>query len=506
MKKLFCFISMIAIGFIVYHSVVLNESNENNNTNNENDDNQTEELLEYNADKTYLGINLAGVKDYSTEYPFKDIFKMTREWRTESTHQDYVNFIHDENGWITNLNGNSHAVAYLVNQYLPVGEYVMTYEGSGEIAFFGPYVETTSKQEGKIEFTITQYGIKSEIHNGVKITSLDSNYIKNIQIVEKQYLDTLDDIFNPKFIENISIFNDLRFMDWMQTNNSKVSNWDDRPKVDDCTWSIKGIPLEVMVDLCNKVRANPWFCMPHSATDEYMINFAKYVENNLDKKLVVYIENSNEAWNGLFGASAYNLTQGKLHENIPNTDADWKISTHYYAQRAVEMFNIWDENYTSNLIKVLPTQSSNYGVGTTILNYELADGSKAGEYADALAIAPYIGNSNEAGVDFTKQDELFNHLDDELTGDFINDLEGNKSRAELYGLDLICYEGGQHLVDSTSDAKTTSFIEANKSIKMGEVYTKYLDTWCELIGNKMFLFSSTGRYNESGSWGLLEYQ
>ncbi len=452
----------------------------------------------------YIGINLSNVKDYSSEYPFKDIFKMTRTWRTDSKHQDYVNFTTDENGWITDLNEEDHASAFLANQYLPIGDYIMTYEGSGEITFVGPNVTITNKEDGIVEFTINQYGTSSSTNNRVKITSIDKeDYIKNIQIIEKQYIKTLDDIFNPKFIENISIYKDLRFMDFMDTNNSEVSEWNQRPKVSDSTWSICGVPLEIMVELCNKVNANPWFCMPHSATDEYVEEFSKYVKENLNEDLIVYVENSNETWNGIFKAQSYNLEQGIKHDNISSTDDNWKIAAHYYAQRSVEMFNIWEENFGLNkLVRVLASQSSNYGVGTTILKYELEDGTIASQYADALAIAPYIGNS----IKSTSKEEIFNLLEKELIEDYIDDLNANKINAQTYGLELISYEGGQHLADSTNDDYTSAFIEANRSIEMGDIYKQYLDTYKEIVGGKMFLFSSTSTYDKYGSWGLLEYQ
>ncbi len=461
---------------------------------------------EYKADSRYLGINLSAVKDYSSEFPFKDIFKMSREWRMNNVHQDYVTYIQDENGWITDLNGNDHAIAFLANSYLNQTNYVMTYEGKGEITFSGPFVEITNKEEGRIEFTIKENDRSTTQNNYVRIDSIEEDYIRDIKIFESKFENDLDDIFNPKFIENISIFSDFRFMDWMDTNDSTLSSWEDRPKKEDYNWTINGVPLEVMVELCNKVKANPWFCMPHSADDNFVKEFALYVNNNLDSNLTVYLENSNETWNGIFKAQSYNLTQGKLHNNINNNDANWKIAAHYYAQRSVEMFNIWDTYYENNLIKVLASQSSNYGVATTILNYTLEDGTKAGSYADALAIAPYIGHSTKVGIDFTNQDEIFNHLKEEIEVDLIEDLNNNKKSAVEFSLDLICYEAGQHLADSSSDDKTDAFILANRSNRMGSIYNEYLNTYKELIGTKMFLFSSCSTPSKYGSWGLLEYQ
>ncbi len=459
----------------------------------------TEENL-YKADERYVGINLSGVSDSSTQYPFKDLFKMTRTWRTDSSKD--VEYICDENGWVKNLNGNSEAVAYLATDFLPQTNYVLTYDGSGTITIIGKYIQITNKEEGKIEFTITENDNSSTQNNRIKITSVDEDYIRNIQVIEEQFINDLEDIFNPTFISNINIFSDIRFMDWMDTNNTTVSSWSDRPKVDDTTWTIKGVPVEVMVDLCNETKSNPWFCMPEAATDEYIEEFAKYVNENLDENLTVYIENSNETWNGQFSADDYNYEQGLNHPNIGNIGDKWKVAAYYYAQRSVEMFLIWEENYENNLIKVLGSQSNNTGIGTTVTNYELANGTYAGDYADALAIAPYIGNN----IQSTDQTEIFDLLTADLETRLRNNIVANKVTADKYDLRLICYEAGQHLEQSSYDSYTEAFTIANSSDEMGVIYNEYLNIWLDEIGDKIFLFNSTGLSSKYGSWGLLQHQ
>ena len=38
----------------------------------------------------------------------------------------------------------------------------------------------------------------------------------------------------------------------------------------------------MMVELANTLHANPWFCMPHQADDEFVRNFARTVREQLD--------------------------------------------------------------------------------------------------------------------------------------------------------------------------------------------------------------------------------
>jgi hypothetical protein len=42
-----------------------------------------------------------------------------------------------------------------------------------------------------------------------------------------------------------------------------------------------------MIDLSNRIGASPWLNMPHAADDNYVVEFAKLVENNLRSDLKV---------------------------------------------------------------------------------------------------------------------------------------------------------------------------------------------------------------------------
>jgi hypothetical protein len=56
----------------------------------------------------------------------------------------------------------------------------------------------------------------------------------------------------------------------------------------------KGVPVEVMVQLANQLRADPWFNMPHQAT-----------EANGGSLLVYYQDVSKPSKYGSFGALEY---------------------------------------------------------------------------------------------------------------------------------------------------------------------------------------------------------
>jgi len=82
--------------------------------------------------------------------------------------------------------------------------------------------------------------------------------------------------------------------------------------------------------------------------------------------------------------------------------------------------------------------------------------------------------------------------------------------ADKYKVRLICYEAGQHAVGvgggENNEALTRTFIAANRSERMGRLYSRYLEAWRDTGGGDLCcIFSSVGSWSKWGSWGLLEY-
>ena len=75
--------------------------------------------------------------------------------------------------------------------------------------------------------------------------------------------------------------NNIRFMDFMATNNSLQVNWQDRPQPKDASYVSKGVPLELMIDLANRLNTKPWFCLPHQANNDTIKQFASSVKASL---------------------------------------------------------------------------------------------------------------------------------------------------------------------------------------------------------------------------------
>lgn len=482
-----------------------------------------------------IGSNLNGISDWSPQLPFIDTFNSSRNWVTQTnkiwdTKEGHLLDL-DENGWVKSLptsGTNFTKVGTLLfrsikGQY-PGGEYVVTYDGEGTIEY-GLDAKLVSSTQGRdlIQVTPSNLGI----YVGISTTDPNQtgNYIRNISVVPIEAENTYQqEIFNPDFLNHIDDFQTLRFMDWMRTNNSQQSEWRDRPQLNDNTWAKDGgAPVEIMVDLANRLDSDPWFTMPHQATDEYIRNFAQYVKDNLEPERQIYIEYSNEVWNWQFEQAKWVDQQAKA-EGLNNW-MDW------YSKRTTEMTRIWDEVFGDDkerVIGVMGAQGGNSWIGQRALSYNWTDTPLSHqEYGiDVVAIAPYFGNyigdsgNKDTLLSWTKEaDGGLNKLFDEIqNGGLLSNSPSGGALAQSYqnmssylqlakeeGLSLVAYEGGQHLVDKTATPEIVDlFAKANRDPRMGEIYKEYLQTWFNMGGGEFVNFSDVGTYSKSGYWGLTE--
>lgn len=456
-----------------------------------------------------LGINLTGIADWGTEFPFVDLFKQSRAWFVEGGDAASLKF--DAHGWVSQLPAGKAAstiISSIDNQHFPAGEYVILYDGEGEINV--PFYPVKSNTPGKIELTVE--GQKGLFRLDITKTN-PQNYIKNIRVLAKAFENSYQQ--NPwqaQFLRRWQGVASIRFMDFMVTNNSTQMTWNDRPLPNDASYADKGVPLELMIDLVNRLQTEPWFCLPHMANDDYIKQFASMVNANLKSSLRAWVEYSNEVWNGGFQQNAYAAKQG---QDLKLAQQPWEAAWKHTARRSVQIFNIWEQVFGShqNIVRVLASQAASTAVAEQILSFELT-----AKQADVLAIAPYINfsvppNADDGMTDKVvanwSLDKLFDQLKNVATTDTVQWMQSNKKVADQYGLKLVAYEAGQHLVGvagaENNEQITRLFLRANNDVRMGELYAHYLAAWANNGGDLMCAFNSVGIWSKWGSWGLLQF-
>jgi len=463
-------------------------------------------------DESALGINLSGVTYWSSEIVFVDLFKHSQDFKSQSPGKKYgeggpLDLTGD--GWVRSLKEDGQFADSIIlspiNRRYPEGIYTCFYDGQGEIRFaYG--IEVLEEKPGVIRLRV-----KPEQNLlTLRITKTNLNDpVRNIRFILPGFEQTFDkQPFHPEFLRRWEKFKVIRFMDWQRTNGSKLANWSDRPTSGMQTQGTdKGVTLEYMIQLANTLNADPWFCMPHQATDDYVRRFAEMVKQQLKPGLKVYIEYSNECWNGIFEQARYCKQKGK---ELGLSDNDYQAQLRYYSRRAVEIFKIWEEVFggKDRLVRVLAAQSANPWTSEQVMDFE-----DAYTHADTLGIAPYFGYAlgdpkTQDNVAKMTVEQVLNACEEYIK----KEKETTARQAELAkkrGLRLVAYEGGQHLVGHGGAENNKQLEElfhaANRHPRMKQVYLEYLSAWKQGGGTLMVIFSSTGNYSKWGSWGLMEY-
>jgi hypothetical protein len=461
-------------------------------------------------DKSPIGTNLAGIVSWGSQWAFVDVFKMSRAWISQCdgcNWGDGGDLALTPEGWVAELAPNQYATTIMMDdiQHFPQGEYTVLYDGEGLIQFGLNTADIISQEAGRMVIAPNGNG---GLYLEIRETN-PANPIRNIRVIMPGFESTYEtQPFHPLFLERLQGFEVLRFMDWMNTNHSNIITWQDRPQTTSPNYE-NGVPLEVMVQLANTLGVDAWFNMPHQANDDYVRNFATYVRDNLNPELKAYIEYSNETWNSQFPQANYVIEQGTALGL--STDA-FQAGFFFHSRRAVEMFVIWEEVFggTDRLVRVLASQAANSWTGEQVMDFE-----NASEAADALAIAPYFGAylgdpSTMDSIASQSVDELIAASREHIMGEVSDWIAANAQASSQRGLELIAYEGGQHLVgyfgSENNEALTNLFLAANRDPQMYDLYTDYLNQWQSLGGGLFINFSYVDGYSQWGSWAVLEYQ
>lgn len=450
-----------------------------------------------------VGMNLSPVVDYGTNLPFVDVFKSSRRWIEHGPDITY-----DAQGYPRLSPGESVDTLMVreIQAHYPSGNYVVTHEGTGTVRL-SRFDVLASQEEGP-----RRLDVLVEPGNGGLLLQIESSdpfdRVRDIHVWMPGFAGG-EQLFNPEFLDRMRPFPVVRFMEWQRTNSSPQRDWADRARVEDARYSTdKGVPVEILVDLANALPADPWLCIPHGATDEYVRSFARLVRDRLHQSRKVYVEYTNEAWNSMFQQSR-DLQERGLRAGL--SDDAFLAQIRFYSQRAVEVMEIFEQEFggTERLVRVAASQAASAWVSEKILEWRGAFHS-----FDALAIAPYFGGAlgkpETAGeVSYWPKERLWGELEQEIDGTVRGWIADQARVARKYELELVAYEGGQHLVGfagAENDAMLSDlFVSANRDPRMYDLYRRYLRTWEDEGGGLFVAFNDIGPPSKWGSWGAFEY-
>lgn len=455
-----------------------------------------------------IGVNVSGVSYYGSELPFVDLMKISKGWERpwgtanqehplELTEQGYplrispsaslVNIVHDDR-WSRSANENV---------------YELSWDGSGTIFPHKNAVKIYKSSANQVTFKVIQPG---RLWVDLKATDqLDP--VRNIRFVP--VASEKDQVFRQRFLSNWKQMRLYRFMQWGNTNNSKLKDWSERRRPDFSTQATggKGVAYEHMIELANKQASDLWINVPHEASDDYVRQMAVLFKENVLPGRKIYVEYTNEYWNSMFSQFKY------LHALGKQTNRDVNEA---YVDRALQVFDIWRRVFAGDgrLKVVLAGQFANPWLTDKLLSFK-----EAGKKVDGFAIGYYAGYDIGAAKNFSwllsaTPDDVINKLRNEAIPESKKLLNEQVAIIKKHRIPVLAYEAGQHLAATGVDPSGKPLIDnekvvnlliaANRHPGMSGIYRAMLENWEQAGGDVIAFFGSTAEPGKWGSWGLRE--
>ncbi|KAG2452608.1 hypothetical protein HYH02_002845 [Chlamydomonas schloesseri] len=475
-----------------------------------------------------LGVNLEGVADWSRSWFFVDAWKASRAWISQNfvdytwstgTAQELISrrdgpFGPAAYGYPARLAPNQKVSSIMTRDlegHAPGGWYTVLYEGKGVIAFsLSDVKDVVYKEAGLIRVLFRP---STDFNNGMLLSierTDPTDPIRNVRVLMPGFERQAEagDLLHPLHLDFLRPFGLIRFMDWMNTNQATLpTSWDTRPRITDLSfaYSVGGVPLEVMTQLVNRLGSDPWFCMPHAATDDYVRGFAEAALRLLRPDVKVYVEYSNEVWGTGFPGGQYAQEMG-LKMNLTEEGNRWyggatnEARLCFVAHRTANISRIWKTVWGSAAGRVNVVVSGQ--AVWPITSSKLLSCGGAHKHIDALAIAPYFGSYSK-----TRDTNLETFVNSTLVSQINESLAYVAQHAAIaanFSKPLLCYESGQGLVGDGSTQDVA--LQANRAPGMYARYRQYLNGLIAKNVSRAAHFSSFGAFTRYGSWGLMEWQ
>ncbi len=346
--------------------------------------------------------------------------------------------------------------------------------------------------------------------------------LKNLKIIRPGFPAVNTPTFTPQYLDHIKRFSLLRFMDWSRTNeNNEPLTLADRLALENRRVETKVARWETIIELANAVQRDIWINIPVHADDAYVTSVAQLMKATLKPQLNIYIEYSNEIWNGQFAQSGVNrsLTAAELAANpasplrFDNTTDQFVPSFRRVGKRSKEISDLFKGVFGQAAINtrvrvVLAGQMAN----PFILNEGLrvvqeGMGVPVGNVFYAISGAPYYFLGKDDVVDASNGasvTQILDGLEQEVDAAPVRYFYAEHAAiAARFGLKVMAYEGGP---DTFGGNNLTNKRLAYADPRMRTICNKALNDWYKAgLGEFLWFSLGAGNYNtQFGQWPVLE--
>lgn len=452
---------------------------------------------------SWMGTNV------NADLPFADVTRMMSGFNTAAAQLD-------ANGYpVAGASGTSSTdLGFL----LPSGTYNMSFVGDGTLSISGIGATTGTWQtvDGEQRNQVKITGTPKAFGNFLTLTvaNTGSETVTAIHLYLPGIAYDASNLFNPSFLDTLTPFRAMRFMEWEDTNNTTLTDWTQRPTATQFGASASfGQPYELIAELINETGKDGWINVPQAATADFMTQFATFMATNLDFTRIeaarraagfatpfqLLVENSNETWNTSFSAymafldaanedaTKYTGTYtGTYGPSWMSSNSDLMKVGQYEADRLVAIGTAFRAAF-----KVVGQESvvapvlSGWALGAVYsdegLQFIQTNYGDPKDYVAYVALAPYFATPDDTTTGSLTT--LFPALQANITS-MDSAFQGFEQLSTQYGIAIAAYEGGQGITGTTNEPikHLAQFDE-----RMYETYTQYFTFWKQHFGASLFM-------------------
>jgi hypothetical protein len=472
-----------------------------------------------------MGANLDSVVDWSYSDAFVDLQKQSRSPRSPDYQQDVPT---DATGWATTdftnvyLTGTD-GIAHAFN-----GTYKLSFTGQATLSpSFSTGVTIANQVYNPASNTTTADIVLNapenpgyEWHLALSFTNTQrtpggptNSGVTNIKLIRPGYDASNPPTFTREFLQQISRFSTLRFMDWAGTNDSTQANWSDRVKPTDASQAAKQqVAWEYMIQLANQTGKDLWINIPAHATNDYVTQLAQLFKTQLNPDRAVYVEYSNEVWNYQFEQAGFNKDQAVAEAAQPGSALNYDGDTNPYelawrrvGEQIVRVSNlfrsVWGDAAMNT--RVRPVLAGQEAVEDSVrqpLNMIAHAYGDPRAYLYATAGAPYFQMGDANNNPSLTADQVLAALSAGVQHE-IGDFGKFNAVGGAYGLPTLAYEGGPDTFGPNSVAAKKA---ATLDPRMAGLMQTYLSNYFSQNGGLFMWFNAGASSYDSqyGTWTL----
>jgi hypothetical protein len=339
------------------------------------------------------------------------------------------------------------------------------------------------------------------------------NGVENLQLLRPGYFLGSSQVFTTQFLKALAPFSTIRAMEALATNGNPGKTWANRKLPTDPTQQDpRGIAWEYVIQLANASGKDIWINIPDqvdlndTTSNNYVAQLATLIKNTLNSGIHVYVEYSNEQWNGGFSQTNANIASAVSDVNsgadpslnYDNINNQWYWGFRRTAHQVLKISQLFAGVFGPSAIndKIRPVYMTQYAqpyFAEDALAYLNANFGLPSQYLYGIGGAPYFSPQSS----YTDVNSLFTSLLSGLNsimpgfsalpayngGVVYNGIQF-KNIANYYGLKSLMYEGGPDLTANTNAIVDES---AENDIRISQMVQSELADFLG-CGNDLFVY------------------